>query len=245
MIACCFLYLWPCKSKTNSPKPHQRARGMQAPTLRQSPSSAGCPWGALLAHLTGVLWSLSPTGRQVPWRGLSRPHSRLLARLALSTGLRPRSALSFTSFGCKVRISASLRLDVSICKREKIMSTSGERHTQETDRGRGSWEPRWESLTHLARALRASPGVLDQRTGLGPGEPQQSWHLLPAEPLGILQRQRYFFSESRLFKIMILFLLFRKVKQRKASTCLVLLMPLPTDPGVASSAIWGALELAG
>lgn len=71
-------------------------------------------------------------------------------------------------------------------------------------------EPRWESLTHLTRALRASPESWTSRTGLGPGRAAAELASAAHRASGHPPETEAFFSESRLFKIMILFLLSEK-----------------------------------
>ena len=139
-----------------------------------------------------MLWSSLP-GHQAPWLGALCFPSCLLNHLASSAPVYGHQwALSFISFGCKFRILASLRRDVSICKREKMMSTWwDDTHRKQTEGGGLGAEV---GITHTSQGLCVlllSPGPVGLAWAWG--EPQQSWHLLPAKPPGILQRQKLFF----------------------------------------------------
>ena len=74
----------------------------------------------------------------------------------------------------------------------------------------GVLELRCESLTHIAGALRTSPESWTSGTGLGLGRASAELASAARQASGHPPETEAFFSKSRLFKIMILFLLSEK-----------------------------------
>lgn len=88
MIACCFLYLWPCKQDQLPPNPISVPGGMQTPTLRQSPRLKDAPGGPPCPPDLGCSGPLSQAAK-CPGVGLSASVVFASPSSVLSTGLRP------------------------------------------------------------------------------------------------------------------------------------------------------------